>query len=118
MAGEDFWKTVPELGLISSERAPAGIVNVTDDAETFCPEKNPVKILPKVTKLNAIIATSVFPPTNKPGRRANGFVQFVIFDIGPIFSVLHLRPTSLRLLLRAAAIFTTRKGGVARPFCV
>ena len=57
---------------MSSERAPAGIVSVTDDAEAFCPEKNPVKMPPKVIKLNVIITNNVFPPTNRPGRRANG----------------------------------------------
>ena len=31
---EDFWKTVPELGVISRDKAEEGMVKVTEEADT------------------------------------------------------------------------------------
>ena len=41
VAGEDFWKTVLEFGLMSRERAEEGIVRVTEEAKTLLEAKIP-----------------------------------------------------------------------------
>ena len=78
---EDFWKTVPELGVIFRERADEGTDKVTDLAKTFCFEGKQVKVLTKIERhIAAVTNGSLFRLVtwcnlllkNKPGRRANG----------------------------------------------
>ena len=52
VAGEDFWKMVPELGLMSRDNEEEGIVKVTEDAEAEELLKVLINMEPRIIKEN------------------------------------------------------------------
>ena len=64
---EDFWKTVPELGLMSRDNEEEGMVRVTEDAEAEELLKVLISRDPRIIKDNDAIVLS--PDTGDIGEK-------------------------------------------------
>ena len=64
---EDFWKTVPELGLMSRDNEEEGMVRVTEDAEAEELLKVLISRDPRIIKDNDAIVIS--PETGDIGEK-------------------------------------------------